>query len=458
MALSREDDEIASQYRKMIKMGMPEGAVMQKMSIDGVAQNIQDAVLEGDEVPGSQSPENTNNTDEKQEDVTEEEIDDVRRDPDAVKVPKKESITPNSYASFYEEIVDNEEGDQNDGYEEEIVEEEVVFDDDDDDQIQHQAAHGAGIQQSYHSQYTEESYYGGSTNFNTQNETEYQSSVATAASDVESQRQQQIRNSQIHRSQQQREIFVAPRDQKSSVTMSSLEKTVPSPSSMWYWLTCLSILLLLGGLAGVGYWFSINEDGRSSNLESGVTDSPTLSPVEVSSEWDPVQGNCDLAAVRNPNPLDQCDCFGSIREIPRDIQERYFYNRESFISDLYENYSDGIRSCNPRNQALVWVSSGNDESLTVEERMEKYALATIFASLAGTQWSNREDWLSYGDPCNWFGVGCTSAGLVVNLLIPDNNAEGLVRSMLPIAKLFALLSLLLFFVHLLTFAFSPAAR
>jgi transcriptional antiterminator Rof (Rho-off) len=44
-SLSADEEQIASQYRKMLKMGMPEGAVMQKMSVDGVAQNIQDSVI-----------------------------------------------------------------------------------------------------------------------------------------------------------------------------------------------------------------------------------------------------------------------------------------------------------------------------------------------------------------------------------------------------------------------------
>mmetsp|Transcript_28963 Transcript_28963/g.69928 ORF Transcript_28963/g.69928 Transcript_28963/m.69928 type:complete len:2087 (-) Transcript_28963:128-6388(-) len=48
--LSAADEEIAGQYRKMLKMGMPMGAVSQKMLVDGVAQHIQDSVANG-EVP-----------------------------------------------------------------------------------------------------------------------------------------------------------------------------------------------------------------------------------------------------------------------------------------------------------------------------------------------------------------------------------------------------------------------
>lgn len=48
-SLSTDEEEVAKHYRKMLKMGMPEGAVMQKMTVDGVAQNIQDSVVAGEE-------------------------------------------------------------------------------------------------------------------------------------------------------------------------------------------------------------------------------------------------------------------------------------------------------------------------------------------------------------------------------------------------------------------------
>eukprot|EP00934_Nitzschia_sp_Nitz4_P001588 Nitzschia sp. Nitz4//scaffold64_size103689//38157//44477//NITZ4_004432-RA/size103689-processed-gene-0.77-mRNA-1//1//CDS//3329556118//1588//frame0 len=55
-SLSAEEEEIASQYRKMLKMGMPEGAVGQKMAVDGVAQNIQDAVLSNEPPAAAPTP------------------------------------------------------------------------------------------------------------------------------------------------------------------------------------------------------------------------------------------------------------------------------------------------------------------------------------------------------------------------------------------------------------------
>jgi len=49
-SLSREDEIVATPYRKMMKMGMPEGAVKHKMTVDGISASIQNSVLR-DEIP-----------------------------------------------------------------------------------------------------------------------------------------------------------------------------------------------------------------------------------------------------------------------------------------------------------------------------------------------------------------------------------------------------------------------
>eukprot|EP00537_Pseudo-nitzschia_pungens_P018898 CAMPEP_0172412284 /NCGR_PEP_ID=MMETSP1061-20121228/77828_1 /TAXON_ID=37318 /ORGANISM="Pseudo-nitzschia pungens, Strain cf. pungens" /LENGTH=707 /DNA_ID=CAMNT_0013148513 /DNA_START=8 /DNA_END=2131 /DNA_ORIENTATION=- len=49
-SLSREDEKVATQYRKMMKMGLPEGAMRHRMNKDGVAVHIQDSVIR-EEIP-----------------------------------------------------------------------------------------------------------------------------------------------------------------------------------------------------------------------------------------------------------------------------------------------------------------------------------------------------------------------------------------------------------------------
>ncbi len=50
--LSPEEENVAGKYRKMMKMGLPEGAMRHKMNSDGVPQHIQDSVL-ANETPAS---------------------------------------------------------------------------------------------------------------------------------------------------------------------------------------------------------------------------------------------------------------------------------------------------------------------------------------------------------------------------------------------------------------------
>jgi hypothetical protein len=432
MPLSQEEEEILSRYRKMLKMGMPEGAVMQKMAVDDVSQIIHDAFSDEVSTPsedrGSDPPET------------------IVDQPGSLEPPPGphlpvDSLKPDSVSSFFEEILEEDDRDEFD--DEEIVEEEVVFDDDDDEndsdgnRVHHQMYpkdnDSSGHPQSYNSQYTEESYYGSTEGERSGNRV-VKSTTATAATDVENQEQQsrhlqQVAPTQFEPNQSARSVTFPPPEQAPSSVTSRNEKPLPAPGSIWYWLTGFFLLAQFAIAAGVGYWLTMDEDVSAPRIQPNVTEAPTLTPVRVSSEFNFVQGDCDMLAVDYPSPIDQCDCVGSIRDIPADVRRRYEYNRESFISNLYADYSDDISSCSPRNQALVWVSSGDDESIGQEERTQRYALATIFAALNGAQWNNRDRWLTYGEdsPCRWAGVSCSnSTGVVLRLSIVKNNAEGVV--------------------------------
>jgi hypothetical protein len=52
-SLSPKEEKTATQYRNLVKMGLPQGAVRHKMNADGVSGKIQDSVIAG-EVPASQ--------------------------------------------------------------------------------------------------------------------------------------------------------------------------------------------------------------------------------------------------------------------------------------------------------------------------------------------------------------------------------------------------------------------
>ena len=206
------------------------------------------------------------------------------------------------------------------------------------------------------------------------------------------------------------------------------EKPLPSPKSAWYYNMCLLLFLVIGTGAGLGYWVTTLAGPDVSILKSTPrTPPPTMAPsTSLSSEFDAPAGNCNFNGLVNPSPVDQCDCVGEIVDIPADIRSRYFYNLEYFIPEVIPGFSEDIGSCSPLNQALVWVSSGDDTKIDDEERTTRFLLATTFASLGGAKWTNNTNWLVDDDYCSWYGVGCTDSGKVTSLELSSNNLVGTV--------------------------------
>jgi len=450
MTLTPDEENIASQYKKMLKMGLPEGAVMQKMAVGQVSQNVQDAVLA--EYFGSlEEIENNNNSAAATEDSKETMHDDDRGLEDEIVVDEinydyssgdrreyhgngvskkpagdnnnnnnnlatstmsfyeEEVIAEDDYdESMVEEIIDDEESE----FEEEIVEEEYV-----DNNVSHQdleAQRNGNIESIYQ------------PNHDALPET------ATSIPVTTDQRLKATRNvvedQQGERRRQESMLNTAP-------NIFSLrrepEKPLPSPNPCWYWLLCLILLGLIGAGAGSGYWLTTRDgDDISIIVPPNRTKPPTAAPsVEVTTYFDDINAGrgCNFDIVANPHPIAQCSCFGKIEIIGADIRERYRYNVENFIPIHFTNYEDDISSCSSRNQALVWVSSGDDTVLTTAQRSQRFALATIFASLDGKQWNNNKNWVTYSNSCTWFGVTCTN-DFATELILDRNNLMGMVPS------------------------------
>ena len=428
MALTPDDEEIASQYRKMLNMGLPEGAVMQRMAIGCVPQNIQDAVLSGDDT----LPNNTdggghvsieeNRTDNPLRDGSDGSGSDPPTNTDAMsereyleeeemEVDYEEELIEDDDLMEEEVIDDDDDDDNDDEFEEEILEEIV------DEDVERQYAPNYQIAPENQTRQTGEDITESAHTQKMNNNAPIQQQPRREQ--VEN--QQELRREQVEYQQEQlrRQQILVKREP---------EKPLPSPSVCWYWILCIIFLGLIGAAAGGGYWLTTRDGDDISTIQSpNRTAPPTAAPsVGVSTYFDDVQGGeCNFDGASNPNPIDQCICFGEIATIERDIRERYRYNLESFIETYFENYDDDISSCSPINQALVWVSSGDDAALTTTQRIQRFALATIYASLGGTKWNNSENWLTYDDSCTWFGVACAE-GVATELVLDGNNLVGMV--------------------------------
>jgi len=88
----------------------------------------------------------------------------------------------------------------------------------------------------------------------------------------------------------------------------------------------------------------------------------------------------------------------------------------------------------PEELAVQWLIENDPvehstEALTSQLQLtQRYALATLYFSTAGTSWTESTGWLSEGvegeDECSWFGVVCDNRNAVTSLDLGENNLSG----------------------------------
>lgn len=467
MTLTPEEEDIATQYRRMLQVGMPAFAVRQKMIIDGVDQAIQDSVFAREVPPIAESSNNGGGVEEMKVTTDSDETDPSKPTSDNSPVSAESEseyeeislrhleVKPGSSKSYWEEeeVVVNDENDENGRIEPlDEVEEEVLDDDGeyveeeefmeevvDEEESMRRLAVLAAVVNDDNNMTGDEVYAANQQQFDPQQPDGEQQRLASTedAALYRSGQTTALSSDDMEGQYQNREVPVvdpsleqAPPPVMMYGVKEPAEKPRPSPSHWSYWLSCLVLVSLIGAGVGVGYSLASQDDDRTINLspEDG-TSAPTSGPtVGVTTEFEPVRGDCNFIGVEFPNPIDQCNCAEAILAIPTDVESRYQTNLDNFISTLYPDFDEDITSCSARNQALVWISSGNDIALTVEERTQNYALATIFASLGGAQWEDRTDWLTDTDPCTWYGLECDSTGFVSRMLLDGNNLTGVVST------------------------------
>ena len=83
-----------------------------------------------------------------------------------------------------------------------------------------------------------------------------------------------------------------------------------------------------------------------------------------------------------------------------------------------------------QNKALTWLANNtNLASYTDQEKIQQYALATLYYSTKGESWTHDDDWLTNADVFGkWYQddgmINCTSTGEVSNLDLYNNNLIG----------------------------------
>jgi Leucine-rich repeat (LRR) protein len=90
-----------------------------------------------------------------------------------------------------------------------------------------------------------------------------------------------------------------------------------------------------------------------------------------------------------------------------------------------------FNSVSPQNKALDWILSDTYSSggLSDDRLVQRFALATLYSSMNGGNWSNGGGWLNSTHECEWGrGVqfGCSQKSRLTQLLLPYNYLSGLI--------------------------------
>jgi hypothetical protein len=111
-------------------------------------------------------------------------------------------------------------------------------------------------------------------------------------------------------------------------------------------------------------------------------------------------------------------------------------SREELLVLLPSVSSDGGEALrtppSPQNDAFNWlVSDAFKGYYTHEKVIQRYALATLYYSTNGHNWTNRENWLDGEDECRrWWQdnaekvIACTDNGAITSLGLKENNLTG----------------------------------
>ena len=145
----------------------------------------------------------------------------------------------------------------------------------------------------------------------------------------------------------------------------------------------------------------------------------------VTTKMDPYSTTtCFYEDQTYPNIAQQCECWGTISDIPDDVRELYPVVREEISQALYNGLlaNEGIESCSPQNQAILWLSSGDNRA--GGDFRQRHVLAVAYYGLNGTKWDDTNLWLTEQNECLWWGLECNRRFELDQFDLEENNLMG----------------------------------
>lgn len=139
-----------------------------------------------------------------------------------------------------------------------------------------------------------------------------------------------------------------------------------------------------------------------------------------------VSTDCYFGDNAFPHVFKQCECFHKIVELPDDTKQLYQQVRSYISEHLYHGlYDEDPNSCTPTNQAMIWLSSGDNRD--AGNLVQRLLLAVLFIETKGPEWQligrGSNLWLSEHSECMWLGIQCDENFLVSEINLSANNVQ-----------------------------------
>jgi hypothetical protein len=155
-----------------------------------------------------------------------------------------------------------------------------------------------------------------------------------------------------------------------------------------------------------------------------VPDSVQTTPMDP---W--VKDDCDFSDQIQPHVISQCLCYGKISIVADDIRELFTLIKTRLMPELYTEegtmWNEPITSCDPRNQALLWLSSGDVRRSG--DLVQKFLTSTAYIAMNGTKWDYQNLWMTDANECLWLGLQCNDRFQIHTLALDTINIFGTVR-------------------------------
>jgi len=111
--------------------------------------------------------------------------------------------------------------------------------------------------------------------------------------------------------------------------------------------------------------------------------------------------------------------------LPMD-ESHYNDVRDFFIQNKISSQESLDANGSPQNTALYWIAETDERGLKLDNPnlIQRYVLAVLYYSTAGSKWTNRDKHLADSLECAWHGVDCNNETMVVNVSLASNNLVG----------------------------------